>query len=296
MSPFFERLLEREALDPEREAIVRSFAEKGYLVLDDLGIDDFDELADRVEADVASLHDGGRFNRIADAYAVSDAVRALAASPRVLSILQSLYGRRPIPFQTLNFWRGSEQVTHSDAIHFHSFPRHFMCGVWVALEDTDDSNGALHYYPGSHRLPDHELVDLGLPSGKQFYDGYETFVRQMIAESGLPKEKPHLKRGQAIVWAANLYHGGDAIADPTRTRKSQVTHYYFENCVYYTPLRSDIARGRVFARQIVDVATGRMEPLRFNGRRVRAPFLSHAVSWDRRVRRALGRGYQQHGA
>src|SRR5437763_14440324 len=177
MSPFFERLLEREALDPEREALVRSFAEKGYLVLEDLGIDDFDELADRVEADVAPLHDDGRFNRIADAYAVSDAVRALAANPRVLSILESLYGRRPIPFQTLNFWRGSEQATHSDAVHLHSFPRPFMCGVWVALEVTDDRNGSLHYYPGSLRITYYELVDLGLPSGKQFYDGYESFVR-----------------------------------------------------------------------------------------------------------------------
>ena len=31
-----------------------------------------------------------------------------------------------------------------------------MCGVWVALEDITEDNGPLHYYPGSHRLPDYD--------------------------------------------------------------------------------------------------------------------------------------------
>lgn len=296
MSPFFERMLEERNLDEETETQIRSFAEKGYLVLDDVGLDNFDLVEDRIRGDLAPLHDGGKFNRIADAYTVSDSVRTLATSPKILSILSSLYGRRPIPFQTLNFLRGSQQPIHSDAIHFHSYPKHFMCGVWVALEDTDDQNGALSYYPGSHRLPDYEFVDLGLQVGKDFYKEYETFVREMIAGSGLPKEKPHLKRGQAIVWAANLYHGGDPIADPSRTRVSQVTHYYFENCVYYTPLQSDIARGKVYARQITNVATGKLEPLTFNGHRVRPPLKSRAATLKKRLDRARGRGFQQHQA
>jgi hypothetical protein len=42
----------------------------------------------------------------------------------------------------------------------------------------------------------------------------------------LVRAEIHLRRGLAVVWAANLLHGGSPIHDPTRTRGSQVTHYY----------------------------------------------------------------------
>jgi hypothetical protein len=42
-------------------------------------------------------------------------------------------------------------------------------------------------------------------------------------------------KGQALIWAANLLHGGSVQHDPARTRWSQVTHYYFRDCIYYTP-------------------------------------------------------------
>ena len=66
----------------------------------------------------------------------------------------------------------------------------------------------------------------------------------MIPSTGLRKELAYLKRGQALIWAANLLHGGEPVAKPERTRKSQVTHCYFDDCSYYTPFRSDFARGR----------------------------------------------------
>jgi hypothetical protein len=70
-----------------------------------------------------------------------------------------------------------------------------------------------------------------------------------------------MKRGEAIIWSANLFHGGEKINDPTRTRLSQVTHYYFENCMYYTPLFSDPFMKEIFFRHegLLDVRTG--EPI-----------------------------------
>lgn len=290
MSPTLEDELEQRGLDSADEQLVRDYARDGFLVLDDLGIEDFDALAERVETSLGPLHEGGAYNRVSDAWDSNDDVRAIATSPKVMRILALLYGRRPIPFQTLNFWKGSQQKTHSDAIHFHSFPNHLMCGVWVALEDTDDRNGALHYYPGTHRLPVVEYADLGLAAGKDFYPHYEAFVQELIEGQKLQKEVPFLKRGQAIVWAANLLHGGDTISDPNSTRISQVTHYYFEGCSYYTPLRSDLARGKIFFRQIMDVSTGELEPGRIEGRRVPIPLLSRGATLQRLLSRRLGRG------
>jgi hypothetical protein len=286
LSPRFEELIDERGLNPDDELKVRSFAERGYVILDDLGFDDFDRFAERHEADLAPLHEDGKHNRIMDAWTTSDAVRELATSPAILGFLDVLYGRRPIPFQTLNFLRGSQQPTHSDAFHFHSYPKHFMCGVWVAFEDTDDDNGAVHYYPGSHRLPDYDFLCPG-------HEGelHEFVENEVIPSTGLSKELAYLKRGQALIWAANLLHGGEPVARPERTRRSQVTHCYFADCSYYTPFRSDFARGRVFFRQITDVTTGKLQPLRIRTGRVRPPLISRAVTWQRRIGRAFGRGY-----
>jgi hypothetical protein len=44
-----------------------------------------------------------------------------------------------------------------------------------------------------------------------------------------------------------------------------VTHYYFENCVYYTPMHSDPFYGNVVLRTPVDLRTGqRVEPRYLN--------------------------------
>lgn len=289
LSPSFERMLEQRQLEPDVEAQVRSFAERGYVVLDDLGFADFDAFADRLLAEIGPLHEDGKYNRIMDAWTSSPAVRELATNPKIISFLELLYGRKPIPFQTLNFRRGSQQPTHSDTYHFHSYPKHFMCGVWVAFEDTNDDNGPLHYYPRSHRLPDYDF----LCPGRE--EELHAFIDEVIESCGLHKELAYLKRGQALIWAANLLHGGEPVAKPESTRLSQVTHCYFEDCSYYTPFRSDFARGRVFFRQITDVTTGSLQPLRTKDGRVRPPLISRAVTWRRRLGRMLGRGYVRYG-
>jgi len=285
LSPFFERMLAERDLDSGQEELVRSYAERGYTILDDLGIEDFDAHADRIHADVEPLHEGGKYNRIMDGWTVSDPVRALATSPRILETLELLYGRRPIPFQTLNFWRGSQQSTHTDSYHFHSRPKHFMCGVWVALEDVDEANGPVHYYPGSHRLPDYDSFGPGNE------ERVHEFVGELISTYGLEKESAHLKRGQGLVWSANLLHGGDPVTEEGRTRLSQVTHYYFDDCAYYTPMRSDPVAGKIYFRQIVDVGTGRLQPLSADGHRIRPSLRSRASTLRRRLQRRLGKGY-----
>lgn len=196
-------------------------------------------------------------SRIQDAYRESDCVLRLARHPAVLSMLAELCGRRPIPFQTLNFPRGTEQNTHSDTIHFHSWPQRWMCGVWVALEDITESNGPLHYYPGSHRLP---IVDANDASALDHgYGHYEAAIQELVTIAGLKKERFLPRKGDCLVWAANLLHGGEPILDPQSSRFSQVSHYYFEGCDFFAPLLSDVAVNQIYFRdEIFDISTGEM--------------------------------------
>jgi ectoine hydroxylase-related dioxygenase (phytanoyl-CoA dioxygenase family) len=222
------------------------FERDGYLVLESIDVDE--RHLDAIVSELAGLfgrpprNEGGVMyfrNRIMDAWKINAHVKALALAPSVLAVLEQLYGRGPLPFQTINFRTGTQQAAHSDSMHFNSLPPGFMCGVWVALENIDMDNGPLVYYPGSHRLPEVTMHELGLRSDKEDYEGYERHVAELIEREGLEPEYGLLKKGQALVWASNLLHGGATQTNRDRSRHSQVTHVFFEGCRYYTPMRSD---------------------------------------------------------
>ena len=59
------------------------------------------------------------------------------------------------------------------------------------------------------------------------YQQYERELQKIIDRMGLKAETAILKKGESFVWAASLLHGGSKLNDRTRTRVSQVTHYYF---------------------------------------------------------------------
>ena len=220
---------------------VRQFWDDGYFVFD-TQVDH--AILDRIVQDIAPHYPPDDQpegyvtpTRLQDAFEFNDDVRDLATNPRVLAILEALYGRKPLPFQTLNFPTGTRQLAHSDTIHFNSLPHTFMCGVWVAFEDMDMDNGPLIYYPGSNKLPEYTMADAGAPEAhSRHYPVYEQFIQSVIREFGLREAYGTIKKGEALIWSSNLLHGGSAQRDPHRSRHSQVTHYYFEGCRYYTPM------------------------------------------------------------
>jgi hypothetical protein len=258
-SPFLEQDLDRLKLPrPQRERI-ETFARDGYLIFDPEVPHD---LLDRVVEETRTYEGSARLRdgRILQGWPDCTAIRTLAVWESILDLLRLVYQREPIPFQTLNFGRGTEQATHSDTIHFQSYPANHMCGVWVALEDIGPDNGPLHYFVGSQKLPVYDLIDVGLPEDEGDYKNYSVytdFIHDMLETSGLRREEVRLPKGHALLWAANLFHGGSPIRDPESTRFSQVTHFFFEKCAYYTPMLSRPMLGKVYwRRDLQDIRTG----------------------------------------
>jgi ectoine hydroxylase-related dioxygenase (phytanoyl-CoA dioxygenase family) len=192
-------------------------------------------------------------------------------------LLAKLYGRDAIPFQTLNFPIGTQQLTHSDTIHFNSVPERYTCAVWIALEDVDEDNGPLHYYPGSHKLPIYSALDIGFIGNKKmikenYKNYYEPFIKNLVKSHDLKKELAILKKGTAFIWAANLLHGGDRIKDPNRSRHSQVTHYCFRDCYYYQPLSSMPELNSVYHRTVYDISKECFVAPKVLGKSIKVPF------------------------
>jgi hypothetical protein len=201
--------------------------------------------------------------RLQDGWQQHPAVRRLALQPRVLAVLRQLYGREPFAFQTLNFAVGSEQPFHSDAVHFHCEPHGFMCGLWIPLADVEPDSGPLLYYPGSHRLPYRSAASLGLtpeqvaaePHPQRFF---EPTWQEDVERLGLEREIFLPRRGEALIWHANLLHGGSAVKNRRARRWSLVVHYYFKGCRYTTPMHSfPPEQGGPFLRDPFNIATGK---------------------------------------
>ncbi|MGD1809075.1 phytanoyl-CoA dioxygenase family protein [Dapis sp. BLCC M126] len=280
-SPFFAEIFSQLNLDNETRELVKQFAEQGYVIIDNLGIENITEIIDRIVKDLTPIYGNkGKIesawiyhDRIQDGWTFNQDVKKIATAPKIINLLKILYQREPIPFQTLNFRFGTEQTTHSDSIHFSSVPARFMCGVWVALEDIDANNGPLHYYPSSHKLPIFDLNDLGITGSYQnkpydTYPIYEEFLQSLIEHNGLKKVELYVKKGQALIWAANLLHGGSPVLDKNRTRYSQVTHYYFSDCMYYIPLISDPFLHRIHFKEVKNIITGEVLNHIYNGEKL----------------------------
>lgn len=178
--------------------------------------------------------------RVQDIWQSNNFVKELALHKNITHKLFELYQNKPLAFQTLNFKKGTEQKPHSDTIHFNTHPENNMCGVWVALEDIDIANGPLVYYPGSHKDHRYNMQDFNLEPTQDNYKKYEECLLEKISKQGYVPRYATMKKGEAIIWAANLLHGGSKVKDKTRTRYSQVTHYFFESDLYYTPMLSSV--------------------------------------------------------
>lgn len=266
-SPFFEHQLPDRGLSDTEIRQARDYRENGFLQLA-FDMPNFEMAAAKIVADLADHYNGER--RIQDAWRFNEDVRRIACHPPIIDLLRLLYGREPIPFQTLNFRVGTEQPLHCDAAHFNSMPERFMCGVWVALEDVDDDNGPLEYVAGTHKLPCYASVELGIVSQAektgQEHGEYNALWQRLGPALGLRRQVFTPSQGEALIWAANLLHGGHRQEDRARSRHSQVTHYYFADCAYYTPFLSDPFLGRIQFREITDIRTNRIVPNRYAGR------------------------------
>ncbi|VWC97778.1 phytanoyl-CoA dioxygenase [Burkholderia lata] len=152
-----------------------------------------------------------------------------------------------------------------------------MCGVWVALEDISEDAGPLEYYPGSHKWPiytnEHIGLNASLLENKPTQELYEPMWRSLIEAHGLKKQTFTAKKGQALIWAANLLHGGGKQKSSSKTRWSQVTHYYFENCAYYSPLRSDPFFGSIDFKNVTDMVTRRKVANQYLGNHIPQDFV-----------------------
>lgn len=225
---------------PDIQQQLLTWSDKGYLIwkgcLDNT-------TTDAILAEVDRLVQRGKLHPTHDqklmfANRHSALIRNVTQDKRLTDLLGFILDKEVVPFQTINFIQGSNQRAHSDSIHMTTYPLGYLIAVWIALEDTQPDNGPLFYYPGSHRLPyllnsDFNEGETSLLLGNKDYVDYEDRIEAQIKQQSLQPEVFLAKKGDILIWHANLIHGGMPVKDHSLTRKSMVIHYYAKDVIKY---------------------------------------------------------------
>lgn len=173
-----------------------------------------------------SLRDKG--TKLLDIFRHCKLAREAIAAPRIQRFLSIIFEDAPAAFQSLSFWYGSEQSMHKDTAYVKVAGNPLaMAATWLALENIEPGTGELEYYVGSHTAPDF-LFEGNRKWMLDDSDNRKKFVESLHADAKKYNHKRSNflgRRGDVLIWHADLAHGGSAIIPPRRTRKSLVTHF-----------------------------------------------------------------------
>jgi hypothetical protein len=177
--------------------------------------------------------------KVLDTYMFAPSALDIMFAPKVNKFLKAVFRDDVLAHQGLHFEVGSTQAIHQDTLYVVVDRPLNLAAAWVALEDIQEGSGELTYYPGSHRFPQrlfggdrkHWAVEIDGPEAHSEHLAWlhdEAGRRGIAAQSFLPK------KGDVLIWHADLAHGGGAITRPGVTRRSLVTHYCpLANTPYY---------------------------------------------------------------
>ena len=168
--------------------------------------------------------------RVVDLHVVDDLARQALFADQIVAFLMAVFEEEPLLFQSLTFERGSQQGFHQDTAYVVVSEPRQLAASWIALEDVSPGSGELMYIPGSHRIP--ERLFSGIykhwkpdRDGHEEHDRWARHIVQASQDMRLPVAKFLPKRGDVLIWAADLVHGGSPVEKQGSTRRSLVGHY-----------------------------------------------------------------------
>ena len=240
-----ERKRRARAFDERTGAALEYFIDHGYVIFPKAVAEEvIDAYLDRFERAWREppphiwAHSGGevvplsmaiydRVAKVSDLHYYFPRAHEMIFAPAIRDFLAALYERAPVVFQTMTMRKGSEEPLHTDTGPLTLTEPMALAASWIALEDVREGAGALQFVPGSHRVP--EVLNNGVSKG---HDGDMSAYYRVLQETlkhcdaaGLRTEYFMAKKGDVLIWHADLMHGGAPIGDPSLTRKSLVSHY-----------------------------------------------------------------------
>ena len=248
-------LVLRQAFDAEAVEALRARLDRLWQTraqVADVAIDINFGLPDEARLFFARVGEAARARpyKILDLHLVDELIREACTAPPLTNALRALLGATPLVCNSLVFEWGSQQYPHFDTFFMPSDTPNMMAASWIALDPVTHQNGPVYYYPKSHLLPPYRFSHGKINAiFSELETGAARHIDAIIEQFGLEKTVFIAEPGDVLIWHAQLLHGGSPIADPTRTRRSIVTHYWTEADFPSPEQRIEVGPGRWVLRK-----------------------------------------------
>lgn len=168
-------------------------------------------------------------------YMICDELKQLGLNKALMSTLQHVIGYEMGLHLCLTGWVSTERDFHQDTyLNPPNLWSHYAA-VWIALEDIHPDSGPFQYVPGSHTwatLRQQKLFSY-LTTEQKSSPHWPTFTQKEVArvcEEEIARRgaavKTYLpKKGDVLIWHANLVHRGSEPKNRDLLRKSLICHY-----------------------------------------------------------------------
>ena len=184
--------------------------------------------------------------------------------PRVLDVLEALIGPDILALQTMLFLKPPGkpgQGWHQDAYYIPTHPDS-LCGAWIAIDDSDELNGAMWMAVGSQHEPvyppesgyghgDRGLEGIAYINGASNPDDSQNDLAR-IADK-YPQLLVPARAGDVVFFGGHIMHRSKRNYTTDRFRRSFVGHYC--NARSFTQWGADAGADNVHGALAVDPAT-----------------------------------------
>ncbi len=164
--------------------------------------------------------------KINDLYLESEEIRSLVLDKDLRMILSELLDGEPLVCNTLNLGYGAQQCDHTDTLYTPPRKKNKLVVSWIALDDVDESNGPVRYFPGSHEIPPYYFSNGKMNAIDSEMHHFHVYLKGELQKLGVAPKQFFAEPGDVLIWHGQLVHGGTPILDPDKNRRSIITHYF----------------------------------------------------------------------
>ncbi|MBW4600884.1 MAG: phytanoyl-CoA dioxygenase family protein [Calothrix sp. FI2-JRJ7] len=164
--------------------------------------------------------------------------------------IKNFLNGEPVFLQSMYFESSRGTTTHYD----HSFIKvsnqdtHILpipiIGIWIALEDIEDSSGKFFVYPQSHKIGTSkyntktnelfakysqycaESIDKGYNKGLRSVIQTENLLKEVISIAKWEKYYPNMETGDVLFFSGLILHGSDRPVNSAKTSRNSITAHF----------------------------------------------------------------------
>lgn len=227
--------------------MIQDFIEEGYLIVPQyISSKKCEEL--KKESDLLA---NGQYSQILNIHTKIELFYSMIVNPEILEMADNLTGHTMIPVGSIFFFcKPGNELEQGSNFHQDNYAAQANIGSYLtcglALDDADESNGALQVYPRSHTMGNLECIrskNFEFDTQGNIINSYPVGNKSVIPEWMTPKILNY-KKGSLIFIHSNIIHGAPKNPSPDKWRRMYYMNYIKDGHAFWP--------GWSAKRQIID--------------------------------------------